>query len=41
MSAGTAPLLELRGITKAFPGVQALKRGELELRAGEIHALVW
>lgn len=40
MSAGTPPLLELRGITKAFPGVQALKRGELELRAGEIHALV-
>lgn len=35
-----SPLLELSGIAKSFPGVQALKRGELQLRAGEIHALM-
>ncbi|MCM2270958.1 MAG: sugar ABC transporter ATP-binding protein [candidate division Zixibacteria bacterium] len=33
-------LLKIDSITKAFPGVQAIKSGSLELRAGEIHALV-
>jgi len=33
-------LLQMRGITKAFPGVQAVKSGSFELAAGEIHALV-
>ncbi len=33
-------LLEVSGLRKAFPGVQAIKDGSLELRAGEIHALV-
>jgi ribose transport system ATP-binding protein len=34
------PLLEMRGIAKAFPGVQALDDVSLEARAGEVHALV-
>jgi len=33
-------LLEMRGITKTFPGVKALSRVELSVRAGEIHAVV-
>ncbi len=37
---GPAPLLRLEAIRKTFPGVQAVKRGDFELRAGEIHALV-
>jgi len=28
------------GIEKSFPGVRALKSGQLELRAGEVHALL-
>jgi ribose transport system ATP-binding protein len=34
------PLLGLRGITKAFPGVQALKGVDLDVGAGEVHAVV-
>jgi D-xylose transport system ATP-binding protein len=34
------PLLEMRAITKAFPGVRALDGVTFDLRAGEIHALV-
>ena len=34
------PLLELKGITKRFPGVQALSEVSLDLRPGEVHALV-
>ena len=33
-------LLELTQISKAFAGVQALKRVSFDLRAGEVHALV-
>jgi ribose transport system ATP-binding protein len=33
-------LLELRGITKSFGGVQALREVDFTLRAGEIHGLV-
>lgn len=39
-SAPQAPLLELRGVSKAFGGVQALEGVDLELRRGEILALV-
>ncbi|MFH1144795.1 MAG: sugar ABC transporter ATP-binding protein [Candidatus Eisenbacteria bacterium] len=35
-----APILELVGIDKSFPGVQALRDARLDVRAGEIHALV-
>jgi D-xylose transport system ATP-binding protein len=39
-AAGTAALLEMRDISKAFPGVRALDRVSFDLRRGEIHALV-
>lgn len=34
------PLLEVRGVSRAYPGVQALDRVDLVVRAGEVHALV-
>ncbi|HWW72814.1 MAG TPA: sugar ABC transporter ATP-binding protein [Duganella sp.] len=36
----TAPVLELRGISKAFPGVQALSGVALNLYPGEVHTLM-
>ena len=33
-------ILELRGITKIFPGVKALNNVQFDLRPGEIHALM-
>lgn len=33
-------ILELRGITKIFPGVKALNKVHFQLRRGEIHALM-
>ena len=33
-------LVQMEGISKAFPGVQALENAHFELRAGEVHALV-
>ena len=38
VSAG--PVLTMKGIKKAFGGVQALKGVDFDLRAGEVHALV-
>ena len=35
-----APLLELRGITKQFPGVLANDRVDFDLSKGEVHALL-
>ncbi len=40
LSASHTPLLEMRNIGKSFAGVRALDGVSLELRAGEIHALV-
>ena len=33
-------VLELKGITKKFPGVTALDRVEFKLKPGQIHALM-
>src|ERR1041385_8564069 len=35
-----SPLLQMRQITKSFPGVKALDGVTFDLRPGEIHALV-
>ncbi|MGG1313263.1 multiple monosaccharide ABC transporter ATP-binding protein [Cohnella laeviribosi] len=35
----TDAILEMRGITKTFPGVKALENVNLKVKAGEIHAL--
>jgi len=36
----TEPILEVRQITKTFPGVQALKGVDLRVWAGQVHALM-
>ena len=38
--AAQTPLLRMRGISKAFPGVQALSKVDLTLFAGEVLALL-
>ncbi|MGE5140380.1 MAG: ATP-binding cassette domain-containing protein, partial [Rudaea sp.] len=40
MSTSPTDIWEAREVSKAFPGVQALDRVSIVLRAGEIHALV-
>jgi general nucleoside transport system ATP-binding protein len=35
-----SPIVELRGITKRFPGVLACDRVDLDMYPGEIHALL-
>ena len=37
---GTLPALEMRSITKRFPGVVALDRVDFTVRRGEIHSLI-
>jgi ribose transport system ATP-binding protein len=37
---GTTPLLQLRNVSKSFPGVKALEDMHLDLRRGEVLALV-
>src|SRR5919107_294265 len=37
---GTAPLLEMHGIVKTFPGVRALGGVDLDVRPGEVHCLL-
>jgi rhamnose transport system ATP-binding protein len=37
---GDEPLLRMEGISKAFPGVQALSSVDFTVRPGEVHALV-
>jgi ribose transport system ATP-binding protein len=36
----TAPLLEMHGIVKTFPGVRALDGVDLDVRPGEVHCLL-
>ena len=40
MPAALPPALEIRGLTKRYPGVLALDQIDLDLHPGEIHALV-
>lgn len=40
MKKNGAPLIEMRGISKAFPGVRALDDVSLAVQAGEVHMLV-
>jgi D-xylose transport system ATP-binding protein len=40
MNAEPTPTLELRGITKSFGAVQALREADFEVRSGEVMALV-
>ncbi|QWW18802.1 sugar ABC transporter ATP-binding protein [Schaalia sp. 19OD2882] len=35
-----APLLQMKGVSKRYPGVQALDRVNFELRPAEVHAIV-
>ena len=37
---GSGPLIEVRSLTKEFPGVRALDHVDLTIEAGEVHALV-
>jgi len=33
-------ILELRGVSKSFPGIKALDRVDFKIRSGEVHALI-
>ena len=37
--AAAPPVLQMRGISKAYPGVRALDGADLEVQAGEVHVL--
>lgn len=40
LTPNSLPILEMRGVSKAFPGVQALQDVSLTVAAGEIHGLL-
>jgi monosaccharide-transporting ATPase len=40
MASAVVPILEMKGISKQFPGVQALLSVDFRLLAGEVHALM-
>ena len=40
MTGAQAALVHIRGLNKAFSGVQALLNAQFELQAGEVHALM-
>ena len=40
MEIGTKALLEIRGLTKSFPGVKALQDVDFTVRRGEVHGLM-
>ena len=40
MSVAEDYILELKGITKIFPGVKALNNVQFQLKRGEVHALM-
>jgi ribose transport system ATP-binding protein len=40
MSATGRPILEVRGLTKEYPGVKALRGVDLDVRAAEVHCLL-
>jgi ABC-type sugar transport system ATPase subunit len=40
LDAPSTPALRMHGISKAYPGVQALDRVDLEVRRGEVHVLL-
>ena len=40
MTEPSIPRVELLGVSKTFPGVRALEKVDLRLKAGEVHALL-
>jgi ABC-type sugar transport system ATPase subunit len=40
MSSGKRPLIELRNVTKTYPGVTALQDLDLAVAPGRVHAVV-